>query len=71
MRVSLAERRDGDREEETHRGMEGIWRRVRWREEPQYERLREGREEEEGRRESLHPSLLLPTFQLQCDMLKM
>lgn len=29
-------RRDGDREKERHSGREGIWRRARWREEPQY-----------------------------------
>lgn len=31
------------------------------------ERLREGREEEEGRRESLHPSPRLPQFEPWCD----
>lgn len=31
------------------------------------ETLRERREEEEGRRESLHSSLFLPQSELQCD----
>lgn len=31
------------------------------------ERLREGREEDKGRRESLHPSLFLSQSELHCD----